>query len=145
MSGLLHKDSSFDIDSIDVFDASHNASVRCLAVPNAFLSHGLYDLALQEYRRIGHSFPGRQEGREALFRAGIALLEKGKSQKTKQLKEQCLDKALKEFSNLYRTSGAPLEYLGKSLVYDAMGDPEEEAKCLELAFANFPNTPCCPF
>lgn len=139
--GMLHKDSAFEISSIDVFDASNNAYVRCLAVPNAFLSHKLYDLALQEYRRIGQSFPGRQEGRDALFRAGIVLLEKGKAEKNKQLKEQCFHRALKEFGNLYRTSGAPLEYLGKSLVYDALGDPEEEAKCLELALRKFPKHP----
>ncbi len=142
--GLLHKDNAFDIDAIEVFDASHNAYVRCLAVPNAFLSHKLYDLALQEYRRIGQSFPGRQEGRDALFRAGIALLEKGKAQRTKILKEQVFHRALKEFGNLYRTSGAPLEYLGKSLVYDALGDPEEEAKCLELALRKFPKHPLLP-
>lgn len=142
--GLLHKDALFDIEPIEVFDASHHAHVRCLAVPNAFLSHKLYDLALQEYRRIGQSFPGRQEGREALFRAGIALLEKGKAQRTRPLREQCFGRALSEFGNLYRTSGAPLEYLGKSLVYDALGDPEEEAKCLELALRKFPKHPLLP-
>lgn len=142
--GLLHKDGSFEIDSLHVFDASHNAYVRCLAVPNAFLSHKLYDLALQEYRRIGQSFPGRQEGRDALFRAGIAILEKGKAQRTKLLKEQIFHRALREFGNLYHTSGAPLEYLGKSLVYDALGDPDEEAKCLELALRKFPRHPLLP-
>jgi eukaryotic-like serine/threonine-protein kinase len=139
--GLLHKDGLFELEEIQVFDASHNAYVRCLTVPNAFLSHKLYDLALSEYRRIGQSFPGRQEGREALFRAGITLLEKGKAQRSKTIKEQCYHRALKEFGALYRTSGAPLEYLGKSLVYDALGDPEEEAKCLELALRKFPNHP----
>ncbi len=139
--GLLQKDSLFEIEPIVVSDASHNAYVRCLAVPNAFLSHKLYDLALAEYRRIGQSFPGRQEGREGLFRAGIALLEKGKMQTRKQKREEAFHGALKEFGNLYRTSGAPLEYLGKSFVYDAMGDNEEEAKCLELALRKFPKHP----
>lgn len=142
--GLLHRDSLFEIESIVVSDASHNAYVRCLTVPNAFLSHKLYDLALEEYRRIGQSFPGRQEGREALFRAGIALLEMGKAQMKKQKKEEAFHAALKEFGNLYRTSGAPLEYLGKSMVYDALGDNEEEAKCLELALRKFPKHPLLP-
>ena len=142
--GLLQKDALFEIEPIVVSDASHNAYVRCLAVPNAFLSHKLYDLALAEYRRIGQSFPGRQEGREGLFRAGIAFLEKGKAQTRKQKKEEAFHGALKEFGNLYRTSGAPLEYLGKSLVYDAMGDNEEEAKCLELALRKFPKHPLLP-
>jgi len=142
--GLLHRDALFDIDPIAVADASHNANVRCLAVPNALLSHKLYDLALEEYRRIGQSFPGRQEGREALFRAGVALLEMGKAQSKKPKKEEAFHAALKEFGNLYRTSGAPLEYLGKSMVYDALGDHEEEAKCLELALRKFPKHPLLP-
>jgi tetratricopeptide (TPR) repeat protein len=52
--------------------------------------------------------------------------------------------ALKEFEKLYRTPGAPLEYLGKSMVYKALGDAEEEAKCLELALRKYPNHPLLP-
>lgn len=131
--GLLHKEGDFEIEEWKVYDGSHNATVGCLAVPNALLSHKLYDAALEEYRRIGKCFPGRVEGREALFRAGIALLEK---------KQFAL--ALKEFENLHKTPGAPLEYLGKSLVYEASSDWEEEAKCLELALRKFPKHPLLP-
>ncbi len=135
--GLLQKDTDFEIKNCKVFDGSHNIMVGCLAVPNAFFSHKLYDVALQEYRRIGQCFPGRLEGREALFRAGLTLLEKGRTLKN----EKYYHAALKEFEKLYKTSGAPLEYLGKSLVYDALGDAEEEAKCLELALRKFPQHP----
>src|SRR3990172_2439837 len=114
--------------------------VGCLAVPNAFLSHKLYDVALQEYRRIGSSFPGRMEGREALFRAGLTLIEKARAEENDQLYHL----ALKEFEKLYRTPGAPLEYLGKSLVYEALGDSEEDSKCLELALRKFPKHPLLP-
>jgi serine/threonine-protein kinase len=133
--GILAKDDRFELRECKVFDASNNAMVGCLAVPNAFLSHRLFDVALEEYRRIGHGFPGRVEGREALFRAGLTMLEKAK------IDPQFFPAALKEFENLYRTSGAPLEYLGKSLVYQAMEDGEEEAKCLELALRKFPKHP----
>jgi serine/threonine-protein kinase len=135
--GLLHKDGDFELKSLKIFDGSHNVMVGCLAVPNAFLSHKMYDVALEEYRRIGQSFPGRMEGREAMFRAGLTLLEKAKNEKS----EKSYHLALKEFEKLYRTPGAPLEYLGKSLVYEALGDAEEEAKCLELALRKFPNHP----
>ncbi len=135
--GLLHKDGDFELKNLKIYDASHNAMVGCLAVPNAFLSHKLFDMALQEYRRIGQSFPGRMEGREALFRAGLTILEKAKAEENDQLYHL----ALKEFEKLYRTPGAPLEYLGKSLVYQALGDTEEEAKCLELALRKFPTHP----
>lgn len=142
--GLLHKDGDFALKDWKVFDGSHNILVGCLAVPNAFLGHKLYDLALQEYRRIGQSFPGRMEGREALFRAGLTLLEKGRFAPSEEAKEKLFHLALKEFENLTRTSGAPLEYLGKSLVYEACQDAEEEAKCLELCLRKFPKHPVLP-
>jgi hypothetical protein len=139
--GFLHKDGEFEVKQWKVFDGSHNVMVGCLAVPDAFLGHKLYDWALQEYRRIGQCFPGRMEGREALFRAGLTLLEKAKAESQKTAREKLFHLALKEFEKLYRTPGAPLEYLGKSLVYAALGDFEEEAKCLELALRKFPKHP----
>jgi serine/threonine protein kinase/tetratricopeptide (TPR) repeat protein len=139
--GCIHKDSAFSLRALEIYDASRNALVGCLAVPNAFFSHKLYDLALQEYRRIGQCFAGRFEGREALFRAGLTLLEKGKAEKEKGAREKLFSQSLKEFETLYRTNGAPLEYLGKSLVYEALGDSEEEAKCLELSLRKFPKHP----
>ena len=139
--GFLHKDGDFEVKDWKVFDGSHNVMVGCLAVPDAFLGHKLYDWALQEYRRIGQCFPGRMEGREALFRAGLTLLEKAKAENQKSAKEKYFHLALKEFEKLYRTPGAPLEYLGKSFVYEALGDFEEEAKCLELALRKFPKHP----
>ncbi|HSX10460.1 MAG TPA: protein kinase [Chlamydiales bacterium] len=138
--GLLQKDGDLELKDLLVFDGSHNVMVGCLAVPNAFLGHKLYDVALQEYRRIGQCFPGRMEGREALFRAGLTLIEKARA----TANEKLYHAALKEFEKLYRTPGAPLEYLGKSLVYNALGDAEEEAKCLELALRKFPQHPLLP-
>lgn len=138
--GLLHKDGDFELKNLKIYDGSHNVMVGCLAVPNAFLSHKQYDVALQEYQRIGQCFPGRMEGREALFRAGLTLIEKARAEKS----DQFFHLALKEFEKLYRTPGAPLEFLGKSIVYEALGDAEEEAKCLELALRKFPNHPLLP-
>jgi len=139
--GVLAKDDCFEIQYCKIYDGSHNVMVGCLAVPNAFLSHRLFDIALEEYRRIGQCFPGRMEGRDALFRAGLTLLEKAKLEKDKLEQEKIFHLALKEFEKLYRTPGAPFEYLGKSLIYQAMGDSEEEAKCLELALRKFPRHP----
>lgn len=135
--GFVHKDGRFSVKNLKIYTGSLNAMVNCLAVPNAFLSHRLFDFALQEYRRIAQCFPGRMEGREALFRAGFTLLERGKAEK----EEKYFQLALKEFEQLFKTPGAPLEYLGKSLVYEAMSDEEEEAKCLELGLRKFPRHP----
>lgn len=138
--GLLSRDADFQISSIKVSIASQNIKVNCLAVPDAFLAHGDYATALSEYRRIGYSFPGRAEGREAMFRAGVTLLEQASSTNREDLYEQALD----EFGKMHRTPGAPLEYLGKSLVYQSLNDYEEEIKCFELAFRRYPQHPLMP-
>lgn len=139
--GVLLRDVDFQIEEIQVFTGSQNVTVNCLAVPDAFLAAKYYTKALLEYRRIGYSFAGRAEGREALFRAGITLLEEALSKKKTPEREQLLIAALDEFSKLRNTPGAPLEYLGKSLVYKASNELEEEVKCLELALRKYPKHP----
>ncbi len=139
--GLLYKDAQFDVSPIHVLTGSHSVMVNCLSVPDAFLSSHDYDTALEEYQKIARSFRGRMEGREAVFRAGLTLLEKGKAQPFSNLKSHYFLKALDEFSKLHNTPGAPLEYLGKSIVYKAEEDLEEEIKCLEFGIRRFKGHP----
>lgn len=139
--GLLSRDADFVLKDFTVYTATQNVTVNCLAVPDAFLAHKDYVTALNEYRRIGYSFPGRAEGREAMFRAGIALLEQANNTADQKEKAELYDAAQEEFHKLYGTPGAPLEYLGKALVYRAQGDYEEEIKCFELALRRYPNHP----
>lgn len=142
--GLLSRDADFVLKDMLVYVGSQNVTVNCLAVPDAFLAHKDYATALSEYRRIGYSFPGRAEGREAMFRAGITLLEQANN--TVEGPERLLlyDQAQEEFGKLHNTPGAPLEYLGKALVYQKLGEYEEEAKCFELAFRRYPKHPLLP-
>ncbi len=142
--GLLARDADFMIKDFFTYIGSQNVTVNCLAVPDAFLAHKDYTTALNEYRRIGYSFPGRAEGREAMFRAGITLLEQANDTEDKARKLELYDLALEEFHRLYNTPGAPLEYLGKALVYQALDDYEEEAKCFELAYRRYPRHPLLP-
>ncbi|NGX45243.1 MAG: Serine/threonine-protein kinase PknD [Chlamydiae bacterium] len=136
--GLMLRDGDVRIDDgLHLFSGSQNAMVNCLAVPDAFLSRKNYQEALAEYRKIARSFPGRLEGREAIFRAGVALLQQAKEEDNEAFYTAALD----EFDMLRGTPGAPLEYLGKSLVYMAQGDLEEEVKCLELALRKYPRHP----
>jgi serine/threonine-protein kinase len=72
------------------------------------------------------------------------LIEQGASQKKKSLRSQFFLAALEEFGKLRHTPGAPLEYLGKSLVYKADQELEEEVKCLELAIRKYPSNPLSP-
>ena len=142
--GLLSHDADFEIKDLKICVGSQNINVSCLAVPDAFLASKLYTKALAEYRRIGASFPGRQEGREALFRAGMTLLSQAKDPDFARSRNALLDLALEEFGALRNTPGAPLEYLGKSFVYNELSDYEEEAKCFELAFRRYSTHPLIP-
>lgn len=143
--GLICRDEDFQMEGVNVFVGSQNVTVNCLSIPDAFLARKNYSQAFTEYQRIAHSFPGRKEGREATFRAGITLLEEAESKKKKKEKEVLYTKALEEFEKLHGTPGAPLEYLGKSLVYKASNEIIEEVKCLELALRRFPKHPLRPF
>lgn len=139
--GLLCRDANFTCEPIQISISSLNIMVNCLAVPDAFLAHKDYAFALNEYRRIAYSFPGRAEGREALFKAGITLLEKAKNAPTPEENQKFCEQALEEFSKQHNTPGAPLEYLGKGLVYQTLKDYDEEAKCYELAFRRYQQHP----
>ena len=140
--GLIARDADFEISNFFVYSGSQNIMVNCLAVPDAFLANKDYTKALTEYRRIGYSFPGRAEGREAMFRAGVTLLEQAQSEKDDAQKaSQHFDQALLEFEKLHSTPGAPLEYLGKALVYEALHDYNEEIKCYELACRRYAGHP----
>jgi serine/threonine-protein kinase len=142
--GLLLRDADLELSHLKLFLGSQNVTVSCLAIPDSYLADKNYPKALAEYRRIAFSFPGRTEGREALFRAGVTLLEEGLAKTSKQSRHQLFSAALDEFDTLRGTAGAPLEYLGKSLVYKAMGEIEEEAKCIELAIRKYRNHPLFP-
>jgi len=135
--GVISRDANYTLDDLYISMGNQNIMVNCLAIPDAFLAHKHYELALTEYRRIAYAFPGRAEGREALFRAGFTLLDCARTEQDPQY----YDLALKEFEKLHSTPGAPLEYLGKGLVYKALDDLDEEIKCYTLAFRRYRNHP----
>lgn len=135
--GVLSRDNHFEMDSLKIYVGSDNIMVNCLAVPDAFLANKNFQKALAEYRRISNAFSGRAEGREAVLRSGITILEQAKSSSSPAL----FDAALDEFEKLHSTAGAPLEYLGKALVYEELQDIDEEIKCFELVLRRYPKHP----
>jgi serine/threonine protein kinase/tetratricopeptide (TPR) repeat protein len=139
--GLLARDDDFEMEAIVVLSRSQNLQVSCLSIPDAFLASKDYKRALTEYRRIGYSFPGHAEGREALFRAGITMLEQARTARSEKKAEEHYTLALEEFAKLHKTPGAPLEYLGKALVYRSLRDNAEEIKCLELGLRRYKKHP----
>ena len=164
--GLLSRDANYEISSLKVSVGSMNITVNCLAVPDAFFAKRDYIEALSEYRRIAYTFADRAEGREAIFRAGLTFIEQAKNRaifvissqepaerksdeivkvvQNNMQRDQLLDEALQEFEKLHGTPGAPLEYLGKALVYEVLKDDNEEIKCFELAYRRYPKHPLLP-
>ncbi len=140
--GLLMRDSNFTLHNCDVYLGGQNVMVNCLRIPDALLAEKHFEAALEEYRRIAFSFPGRSEGLQAQFRAGLTLIEQ--SMQLKRGRKKIFDQALKEFDQLHDTPGEPLEYLGKALVYKAAENLEEEMKCLELPLRKYPHHPLLP-
>ncbi|SPN73262.1 Serine/threonine-protein kinase pknD,serine/threonine-protein kinase,Predicted ATPase,TOMM system kinase/cyclase fusion protein,Protein kinase domain [Chlamydia serpentis] len=134
---IIVQDMEDILGDIGIFESSGSLCVSCLAVPDAFLSEKLYDRALVLYQRIAESFPGRKEGCEARFRAGITILEKAFTNN----EEHEFALAIEEFSKLHHGVAAPLEYLGKSLVYQRLQEYNEEVKSLLLALKRYSEHP----
>ena len=101
--GLLSRDTDFALSPLKVSVGSQNAMVSCLAVPDAFLADKHFSKALAEYRRIAVSFAGRAEGREALFKAGVTLLEEAQTKKKKLDIQHLYFASLDEFAKLRTT------------------------------------------
>jgi serine/threonine-protein kinase len=142
--GILYKDTEFSLHSLKIYSASGPLKVHCMAIPDAFFEKGHFDIAWSEYRRIALSFSGRAEARDASFRAGLCLLERAKHTESKKKRSLFFNQALDEFEHLHKTKEAPLKYLGGAMVYAAMKDAAEEAKCLELAIRKFVKHPRLP-
>lgn len=132
--GFLIHDISHILNSTTVYESSSHLLVSCLAVPDVFLLEKLYDQAIPLYQRITESFPGRREGCEAQFRLGVAFLNKAE-------KEDEFLAALDAFSSLHDGLLAPLEYLGKALVYQKKNEHEEEVKNLLFALKRYATHP----
>lgn len=139
--GFLAQDADFEIKNFQVSIGSQSLTVNCLSIPDAFLHNKDFSKAYKEYTKISYSFPGTAEGREAMFRAGLSLLEWAKNEKNMEIRQKKIEEAFQEFGKLHGTAGAPLEYLGKALLYQLQHDPEEEIKCFELAFRRYKNHP----
>lgn len=139
--GILFKDAQTELSPLTLSEAGQNVMVSCLSVPDTLFAMKEYDKAISEYRRIGYSLPGRTEGREAILRAGFALIEKGEQCEKTMERLELFDQAYYEFEKLHKTPYAPLEYLGKALVYEAEGEYEDEVNTFELALRRYPNHP----
>ncbi|MBM3198893.1 MAG: serine/threonine protein kinase, partial [Chlamydiae bacterium] len=79
--GLVLKDESLDVGTLLLSSSSPNIQVHCLTVPDTLLALHHFQEAKEKYREIANSFEGRVEGKEAIYKGGLALLEEAKAQK----------------------------------------------------------------
>lgn len=135
--GIITRDITGISEHIRMLESGGALKVSCLEIPDAFLCEQLYDQAEVFYQRICKSFPDRKEGEEAQFRLGITLLKKAEIAGDRQAYFRAFD----AFSVLHCSSLAPLEYLGKALVYQKLGEYEEEIKSLLLALRRYSQHP----
>lgn len=141
--GLIYKEQNFQLSEISVFSGSQSAMVNCLSIPDILLASKNFDSAFKEYKKIAQSFFGRTEGHEAQFRAGLTLLKKAEFSEMEN-KQALFEKAFLEFEQLKGTPAAPLEYLGKSLIYRAENETDEELKSLEICLRKYERHPLLP-
>jgi serine/threonine-protein kinase len=109
-----------------------------LSAANTFFAHRHFKEAFEEYRQVAEQQPQTVEGRKALFRSGLVLLEEFILLGGEKIGEACLqqfDKLSSEWTS------APLAPLGKALFYQYQGAYAEEVRCFESAFSHYAKHP----
>lgn len=139
--GFLFSDTSSTISQINVFVKAKNLQGDHLAAADLLLAYKEYDQALIEYRRAAEDHYGTMESREALFRAGVVLLEELRNCKETDKSKSKKMSTLQEFNKLHGLSCAPLEYLGKALIFEWLRDTDNERKTFEYVLQNYPQHP----
>lgn len=138
---LVFEDAQDIVSDITIYEGVNSSHGNLLAIPHALLSNKEYDKALQEYRSIATSEADTVEGRKALFYAGLTVLEKAKHTPQPKKQLEICNAALSEFTKLRGTAGAPLEFLGKTLVFQFLKDYEKVIECFEEAFIRYTHHP----
>jgi len=134
------------VRNLTVSSGGVSARVSCLAVPDAFFNRQLYDAAREEYRRIATSLPGRREGREAAFRAGLCVVESARGEPEAELRELLLGEAEETFEELLAIADntSCLVELGRAIVASERGAHAAERDALFEALTEFPGDPQLP-
>lgn len=110
------------IEELRVFSRGLDAAVSCLAVPDHDFNRGRYEEALEGYHCIAGELWGREEGRLAQYKAGLACLAMERP-----------EEARKEFERLDGTPGEMLAHLGRALLCEREDDWRKELERLEHA------------
>ena len=136
--GILQQDFHHTLGPLSVSIASQKAQISCLCIPDTFFRAGHFSHALSEYEKIAHSLAGTKESKEALFRAGLSLIELAKREGDGK---EYLKRAFETFDLLCDQKAEPLAYLGKAMISAHLQDHDEELKYFEMGLRRFKGHP----
>jgi serine/threonine-protein kinase len=129
------------VRNLRMWSRGASSMVSCLAVPDAFFNHSLYEEAREEYLRVASSLPGRREGRMAAFRAGLCYVEMARSEEDREIRGLLLHEAEASFASLDRAPRTCLSGLGRAIVADQRGEYRTMSAALRDALAEHPDDP----
>lgn len=125
----------------EAFGGQLRLEVSCLELPDYLFAQGRFTESIDHYSHISEAFIDYSQGRHARYRSGLAWIEISRRQEYVSEGVKPLDEAIKCFEGLKDTVSAPLEWLGKSLVYRQRGLYLDEAKALEMACVRYVDHP----
>jgi serine/threonine protein kinase len=129
------------IRNLRLWSRGASSMVSCLAVPDAFFNHNLYEEARSEYLRIASSLAGRREGRLAAFRAGLCYVEMARAEDDDEVRDLLLQEAQGSFLSLRGTPRSCLVDLGRAIVAGERHSPLELRAALCDALEGYPDDP----
>ena len=136
-TGLYGYGSGLRVRRFRLFSRGLPLMISCLAVPDAFYEEGLMEKARALYLGVGANHPVREEGLQALFRAGKCSLALAGAETEPVKRQHLLDEAWGLFGRIEGSPLGPLACLGKSLVHAFRGEVEKEADELERAYRDY--------
>ena len=139
--GLTAQGPGIEIRDLRVSTRGTDVSVSCLAVPDAFFNHGLFEEARAAYDHIVLSQPGRNEGQVAQFRSGLCTIELAKREVDREVAQLHLADAEERF----RPEGGPADCcliaLGRALIARERDDPDALHAALRAALEHSQDDP----
>ncbi|MFC1849660.1 SUMF1/EgtB/PvdO family nonheme iron enzyme [candidate division CSSED10-310 bacterium] len=141
-TGLLSMAPGLRIKGLRVYTRGSSIVLSCLDLAQSYHDKGMIPEAQDSYRQIYSDHADREEGVEALFRAGLLDLERAKTidrNTETALYEKLLDDARGLFDRVEQSFFAPLGLLGKAIVHEHRGELDREINELLRAFREYPD------
>ena len=139
--GMTAEGPGIEIRDLRVSTRGTDASVSCLAVPDAFFNRGFFDEARHAYDHIVLSQPGRNEGQIAQFRSALCSIELAKREAEREVAELHLEEAGQRLRVHSGHADCCLIALGRALIARERDDPKALHAALRAALEHYQDDP----